>query len=39
MLEGVVFKLVIEKLEEESFVIFEEEEEELLEDSVEDSVF
>lgn len=39
MLEGVVFKLVIEKLEVESFVIFEEEEEELLEDSVEDSVF
>lgn len=39
VLEGVVFKLVIEKLEAESFVIFEEEEEELLEDSVEDSVF
>lgn len=39
MLEGVVFKLVIEKLEAESFVIFEEEEEEFLEDSVEDSVF
>lgn len=39
VLEGVVFKLVIEKLEAESFVIFEEEEEELFEDSVEDSVF